>query len=74
MSNTKSGALYYFTLAMTFIYVLLGIYIMMSNSIENLLPGNKKYIIGSLLIVYAFYRAYRLWRINKSMQENNENQ
>ncbi len=74
MSYTKSGALYYFTLAMTFIYVLLGIYIMMSNSIENLLPGNKKYIIGSLLIVYAFYRAYRLWRINKSMQENNENQ
>jgi hypothetical protein len=68
MSNKGSGGLYYFTMAMTAVYVLLGIYIMVSGSIENLLPGNKKYIIGTLLILYAAYRAYRLFRINRNMQ------
>ena len=66
----KPSALYYFTLSMTAIYVLLAIYIMMSNSIEGLFPGDKKYFIGTLLILYAAYRVFRLYKINKNMTNN----
>ena len=67
----KPSALYYFTLSMTAIYVVLGIYIMLSDSLEAWFPGNKKYFIGSLLILYAAYRAFRLYKINKRLTENN---
>lgn len=66
-NKNKGGALYYFTLSMTAIYAIMGLYVLFSESIESLLPGNKKYIIGILLILYAFYRAYRIIRINKAM-------
>jgi hypothetical protein len=71
MSKSSGNILYYFTLGMTALYALLGIYIMLSAGIENFLPGYKKYTIGILLILYSFYRAYRIWKINKSMMENN---
>ena len=64
--------MYYFTLAMTAVYAILGIYIMLSVSIESLLPGNKKYIVGALLIAYAIYRAYRIYKINQGMKSNSD--
>jgi hypothetical protein len=60
------GTLYYFTLSMTAIYALLGIYIMATDTIERFFPG-KKYIFGILLILYSFYRAYRIYRLNERM-------
>jgi hypothetical protein len=64
--KAQPGFLYYFTLAMTAVYAVLGIYIMLSESIESFLPGNKKYIIGALLIFYSAYRAYRIYRLRNS--------
>jgi hypothetical protein len=74
MGKPSGGVLYYFTLCMTAVYALLGIYIMISGRLEFLLPGKKKYIIGTLLIFYSFYRAYRIYRINKNMQDDSPEQ
>jgi hypothetical protein len=71
MKKQSSGVLYYFTLIMTALYAVLGIIIMFSQGIEGMLPGNKKYIIGVLLIFYSFYRAYRIYTINKKMTGDN---
>ena len=67
MQKRTGGFLYYFTLSMTAVYALLGIYIIVSDSLEWLLPGNKKYLLGVTLILYSFYRCYRIVRLNKQM-------
>ena len=69
MQARSGNMLYYFTLAMTFGYAVLGIYIMVSDSLEDFLPGNKKYLLGVTLIVYAAYRAFRIVKLNKKMHE-----
>jgi hypothetical protein len=71
MTKPAGGFLYYFTLSMTAIYALLGIYIMTSDIGAAFLAGNKRYILGVLLIFYSFFRAYRIWKINKNMHKDN---
>jgi hypothetical protein len=72
MTKPAGGFLYYFTLSMTAIYALLGLYIMFSDIADNFLVGNKRYILGVLLIFYSFFRAFRIWKINKNMHSDNE--
>ena len=67
MQGRSGNMLYYFTLAMTGFYAVLGIYIMVSDSLEDFLPGKKKYLLGVTLIVYAVYRAFRIVKLNKQM-------
>ena len=67
MQKRTGGFLYYLTLSMTAIYAVLGIYLMLSDSLEDFLPGNKKYLLGATLIVYSFYRAFRIVKLNKQM-------
>ena len=67
MQSRTGGMLYYFTLAMTAIYAVLGIYIMVSDSLEGFLPGKKKYLLGVTLIVYSAYRAFRIVKLNKQI-------
>lgn len=67
MANRSGNFLYYFTLSMTAIYALMGIYVMSTDSLEWMLPGNKKYVLGILLILYSFYRVYRITKLNKQM-------
>lgn len=67
MAGSSGNILYYFTLSMTVLYLVLGIVVMLSDSVEAWLPGNKKYFLGVFLILYAFYRAYRIMKLNKQM-------
>ncbi len=71
MSGKSGVVLYYFTLAMTAVYAILGIYVMAANNagIDRLLPGVKKYVVGTLLVLYAAYRTYRLYRIKQGLDE-----
>ncbi len=69
MQQRSGGVLYYFTLSMTVVYALMGIYVMLSDSIEVWLPDNKKYFLGVFLILYAIYRAYRIVKLNKQMHD-----
>lgn len=68
MQNRSGSILYYFTLAMTFIYALLGIVIIVTDALDWLLPGNKKYFLGTFLILYSAYRAFRIIKLNKEGQ------
>jgi hypothetical protein len=64
----KTPPLYYFTLVMSGLYIVLGLFIMLSPDMETLLPGWKQPAIGSLFIVYAFFRFRRLKKLKESME------
>ena len=63
----KSSVLYYLTLLMTPLYALIGIYIMVSNNFDWLFTGWKKYVLGVFFIMYAIYRAIRIYKINQNL-------
>ena len=58
--------LFYVTAAMSALYPIVGIYILLAPNVEILLPGNKRYIVGTRLLVYGIFRFFRL----KSMKKN----
>lgn len=64
----KTPALYYFTLVMTGLYVLLGLLVMFAPQAETFLPGWKHWILGLMLIGYAFIRYRRLSAIKNNME------
>ena len=62
--------LFYVTAAMSALYPIVGIYILIAPNVEILLPGNKRYIIGFMLLIYGVFRFFRL----KSMKKNIDQQ
>jgi hypothetical protein len=62
--------LFYVTAAMSALYPIVGIFILLAPNVETLLPGNKRYIIGSMLLIYGVFRFFRL----KSMKKNIDQQ
>ena len=65
----KTPVLYYFTLVMTGLYVLLGLFLMFAPQVEEFLPGWKHWVLGAMLIVYAFIRYRRLQSIKNNMEK-----
>lgn len=65
----KTPVLYYFTLVMTGLYVVLGLIVMFAPQVENFLPGWKHWVLGAMLIVYAFIRYRRLQAIKNNMEQ-----
>ncbi|MBK9400738.1 MAG: hypothetical protein IPN36_07690 [Bacteroidetes bacterium] len=65
----KTPVLYYFTLVMTGLYVVLGLIVMFAPQVENFLPGWKHWVLGAMLIVYAFIRYRRLQTIKNNMEQ-----
>lgn len=65
----KFPSLYAFTLVMTALYVLLGLFVMFSPVMASFLPGWKHWVLGFLMIVYAGVRYKRL-RLLKQNIEN----
>ena len=55
---------------MSALYPIVGIFILLAPNVETLLPGNKRYIIGSMLLIYGVFRFFRL----KSMKKNIDQQ
>ncbi|MBL7922743.1 MAG: hypothetical protein JNL88_00950 [Bacteroidia bacterium] len=72
MSMAKTPTLYHFTLIMTGLYVLLGLFVMFAPQMENILPGWKHWLLGAMLIGYAFLRYRRLQTLRKTMEERND--
>lgn len=70
----KTPVLYYFTLGMTALYVLLGLFVMFSPMTEEMLPGWKHYVLGLMLIVYAFIRYRRLKALKTNLEKQVDNQ
>jgi hypothetical protein len=66
--------LFYVTAAMSALYPIVGIYILLAPNVEILLPGNKRYIIGSMLLIYGVFRFFRLKSMKKNidLQEQNK--
>jgi hypothetical protein len=69
----KTPPLYYFTVVMSGLYIVLGLFIMFSPNMETLLPGWKQPAIGTLFIVYAFFRFRRLKKLKESMEARVDN-
>lgn len=65
MSHTPT--LYYFTLVMSGLYVILGLFVMFSPGVEEFLPGWKHWVMGLMLILYAYFRFRRLKKLKDSM-------
>jgi hypothetical protein len=64
----KTPTLYYFTLVMSGLYVVLGLFVMFSPSVQDFLPGWKHWVMGIMLIAYAFVRFRRLKKLKDSME------
>lgn len=64
----KTPVLYAFTLVMTGMYVLLGLFLMFSPYMASLLPGWKHWVLGLMMIVYAFVRYKRLQNLKKNIE------
>jgi uncharacterized membrane protein HdeD (DUF308 family) len=66
--------LFYVTAAMSALYPIFGIYILLAPNVETLLPGNKRYIIGTMLLVYGVFRFFRLKSMKKNIDQQEQNQ
>lgn len=64
----KTPTLYYFTLVMSGLYVVLGLFVMFSPSVAEFLPEWKHWVFGVLIIVYAYFRFRRLKKLKDSME------
>lgn len=64
----KTPVLYVFTLAMTGLYVLLGLFLMFSPVMVSFLPGWKHWVLGLMMIVYAFVRYKRLQNLKRNIE------
>ena len=62
--SKQGNVLYYFTLAMSFIYILIGLYIIFAADMITFLE-NKRFALGPLFILYGIYRIYRLSKLRK---------
>lgn len=65
--------LFYVTAAMSALYPIVGIYILLAPNVEILLPGNKRYIVGTMLLVYGIFRFFRLKSMKKNMDQQEQN-
>jgi len=61
----KVPSLYHFTLVMTGLYVILGLFVMFAPQMQAFLPGWKHWVLGLMLIAYAFMRYKRLQSLKK---------
>jgi len=59
------NAMFYFTAGMGFVYIAVGIYLLIMNDINGFFTGITKTISGILFILYGIYR------IAKSVMERN---
>ncbi|MBK7965492.1 MAG: hypothetical protein IPK10_09515 [Bacteroidetes bacterium] len=64
----KTPTLYYFTLVMSGLYVVLGLFVMFSPGVAEFLPGWKHWVMGLMLIGYAYVRFRRLKKLKDSME------
>jgi hypothetical protein len=65
--------LFYATAAMSALYPIVGIIILVAPNIDTLLPGNKRYIIGTMLLVYGVDRFFRLKSMKKNIDQQEQN-
>lgn len=66
----KLPGLYSFTLVMTGLYVLLGLFLMFSPEMAAFLPGWKHWVLGVLMIIYAAVRYKRLRHLKSNIERN----
>ena len=59
---------------MSALYPIVGIIILVAPNIDTLLPGNKRYIIGIMLLVYGVFRFFRLKSMKNKMDEQDKMQ
>ncbi len=64
---SKASPLYYFTLVMSSLYIVLGLLVMFTPQVSEMLPGWKHWVLGIMLVAYAFFRFQRLKKIRNSM-------
>lgn len=63
----KSSPLYFFTLVMSSLYIVLGLLVMFTPQVSEMLPGWKHWTLGILLVAYAFFRFQRLKKIKQGL-------
>ncbi len=66
--------LFYITAAMSALYPIVGIIILVAPNIDTLLPGNKRYIIGIMLLIYGVFRFFRLKSMKNKIDEQDKMQ
>jgi hypothetical protein len=75
MSKGSSNILFYITVFMSALYPIFGLYIIFSEDVARILPGNKHIILGIVLLAYGAFRFFRLKRIRNQIdiKQRNEN-
>ena len=60
-------------MAMSSMYILLGLFLLFAPVAASALPGSKHIGLGIMLIIYSVYRFYRLKKLNEQLKRD-ENQ
>jgi hypothetical protein len=68
--KTSQKALKYFTLAMTLVYPVVGLFLYFSRPHQIALPAQTKMILGIMLVLYGIFRFYRTYQ--KYFKHRNE--
>ncbi len=64
----KNGVLY-FTAFMGFLYITIGVYVMLGSNLTPPFDGPVKYALGGLMFLYGGFRLYSFNQKRKNRQE-----
>ena len=59
-TRNKSNFAFVFGVFMTILYVAFGIVLLFTDIFEMSMPHTARIILGTLLVLYGFYRGYRI--------------
>lgn len=56
----------YFTTFMGFLYITIGVYVLLSHNLTAPFDGPVKYALGALMLLYGGFRVYSVYQKRKS--------
>jgi uncharacterized BrkB/YihY/UPF0761 family membrane protein len=58
----------YFGMVMVLLFTTIGFMCFFTNAMDSVVPGKMKYLLGAVMIAYAFLRSIRIRRALKELQ------
>jgi hypothetical protein len=58
----------YFGMVMVFLFATIGLMCFFTSGMDAVVPGKMKYLLGAVMLTYAFLRSIRIRRALKELQ------
>lgn len=59
----------YLGMVMVFLFATIGFMCFFTSTMDAVVPGKKKYLLGAVMLTYAFLRSIRIRRALKELQK-----